>query len=328
MPDAVQPVKGIVHAQFQVLRRDLVGDVNHRLQVFRHNNLAVVVNGYPGNVRPFQLGNLLFQLIPHLFRQFHGVGYQHRAGHFVVFRLAQQVRRQVSGIGLTVRRHQDFARPGDHINGNNAVHLALGFRHKGVSGAHDLVRLRHGFRSVCQGSDGLRAACLHNPVRSGHFGGGQDSRVDLPVFSGRCGHNHFLHAGNLGGNHVHQHRGGKRSSAAGHINAGPVHRDHLLSHHNAGFIINNEGIAHLTAVELPDVGRGLLQDCQESRIRLGQRFLHFLRGHQHAVQLRAVIFFCIFQQGFISPLPHVPDNLRNLVGHVYRRHGAGEDLVV
>ena len=311
-----------------MFRRDFIGNVDNGLQVIRHNNLAVIVNGYPCNLRTFQPGNLLFQLIPHLFSQFHGIGYQHRAGHLVVFCLAQQVCRQVSGIGFTVCRHKDFAGAGNHINGNNAVHLPLCFCHKGVSGSDYLIGLRHGFGSVSQCSNGLCAAGFHNPVCSCHFGGSQDSRIDLPVFSGRCGHNDFLYSGDLGGNHIHQYCGRKRGCSAGHINAGSVHRDHLLSHHNARFIINNEGIAYLTAVEFADVGCCLLQDCQESRIGLRQRFLHFLRGHQHAVQFCAVKFFCIFQQCLVSPLPYVPDNLRNLIGHVYCRHGAGKDFIV
>ena len=62
MAHRVQIVKGVVHAQLQMLRGDLVGDVNGLHQILRHDDLAVVVDGGSGDLRPLQLWDLLFQL--------------------------------------------------------------------------------------------------------------------------------------------------------------------------------------------------------------------------------------------------------------------------
>ena len=61
----------------------------------------------------------------------------------IVLGLAEQVGGDPVGIVLAVGDDQDFARPGDHVDADHAVELALGFGDPGIAGAgDDIDRLR------------------------------------------------------------------------------------------------------------------------------------------------------------------------------------------
>ena len=134
-----QIIKGLVHAKLQVLRGDLVGDVDGLAEIVSHDDLAITVNGGPGDFGTVQLRNLDFQLCLYRLCQLHRVGDQHGAGQLVVLCLGEQIGGNVAGVGFTVGDNEDLAGSGDHVDGHLAVDLLLGLGNKGVARAYDLI---------------------------------------------------------------------------------------------------------------------------------------------------------------------------------------------
>ena len=66
-------------------------------------------------------------------------GDQDRLRAFVVFGLAEQVERDPVGVVVAVGDHEDFRRPGDHVDADAAEDPALGGGDIGIAGAGDLV---------------------------------------------------------------------------------------------------------------------------------------------------------------------------------------------
>jgi len=65
-----------------------------------------------------------------------------------MLRLTEQIRRDKRGRRRLIRNDEDFTRSRNHVDRNPAEHLPLGFRDKRITGAYDLVHLRHGLGAV------------------------------------------------------------------------------------------------------------------------------------------------------------------------------------
>ncbi len=76
----------------------------------------------------------------------------------IVFGLAEQVGGDPVGIVLAVGDHEDFARPGDHVDPDHAVKLALGFGDIGIAGAGDDIDRADPLGAIGERADRLRAA--------------------------------------------------------------------------------------------------------------------------------------------------------------------------
>ena len=73
--------------KLQVLRGQVVGDFDGLIEVVRHDDLAVFVDGGGGDLHPGERAHLALHLALHRLGQRHGVGDQHRGGQLVVLGL-------------------------------------------------------------------------------------------------------------------------------------------------------------------------------------------------------------------------------------------------
>ena len=99
----------------------------------------------------------------------------------IVLGLAEQVGGDPVGIVLAVGDDEDFARPGDHVDADDAVELALGLGDLGVARADDHVDRLDPLGAVGERGDRLRAADPPDLVDPDEMRGGEDQRVDLAV---------------------------------------------------------------------------------------------------------------------------------------------------
>ena len=273
----VENRKRVIHADFQMLRRDDVDGLNRLVHIIGHDDFAVGVHAGAGNGGAWQLRNLHLQLGLHGLGQLPAVGDQHRAGQLVMLGLAQQVGGYPCGVAAAVCQHQNLGRAGNHINANLAENLALCRCNVDISGADNLVHGGHALGAVGKGGHGLCAAGFENQVNARNDSRGQNGGVHLAIAARGGGHNNLLDARDLGGNHVHQHGGGVGRRAAGHINARPLDGGVLLPQHNAGLVIDNKILMELLLMEVADVLGGHLQRGDELRVglvQLGKGFIN------------------------------------------------------
>ena len=187
-----------------MLRRDPVRQRRGLVQVLHHDHRPIVAPARPRDGPPLQ------RLQPRLHRRRHRpakarvIRDQQRLRALVMFGLAHQVERDPVGIVVLVGDHQDFGRPGDHVDPDLAEDPALGRRDKGVAGARDLVHRGNAFGPIGQRRHRLRPADAIDLVHSGDPRGQQHQRIDHAAGS-RHADRQPLHPRHLGRNRVHQH---------------------------------------------------------------------------------------------------------------------------
>jgi len=108
-------------------------------------------------------------------------GVQQHGGGRIVLGLAEQIGRDESRIGFRVGDDEHLARPGEHVERDFAVHLALGQRDEDVSGADDFVHAADGLRPVGERRDRMGAADAIDLGHSQAARGGERLRPDGPV---------------------------------------------------------------------------------------------------------------------------------------------------
>ena len=89
VPDSVQIIKGLIQTKFQMLRGDLVCDIQSGSDIRRDNDLSVLVNRSAGDIKACQIFDLNFDLRLDRFCKLHGIRHQNGAGKFVMLRLRQ-----------------------------------------------------------------------------------------------------------------------------------------------------------------------------------------------------------------------------------------------
>jgi len=107
-------------------------------------------------------------------------------------------------------------RAGDAVDAHRAEHEALGGGDVGVAGPDDLGDGRDGLRAVRERRHGLGAADAIDLLDAGQLGRGQHQRIQLAVGRGHH-HDDARHAGDLGGDGVHEHGAGIGGQAPRHI---------------------------------------------------------------------------------------------------------------
>ena len=122
-----------------------------------------------------------------------------------MFSLGQQVSRDPVRVGLAVGHDHHFGWSGHHVDADHAIQLALGFGDKGIAGASDHIDPRDVCGAKGQGRHRLRAADTEHTAHTGHARRGQHQLVDQAIWGGRH-HDQITHAGDHGGNGVHQNR--------------------------------------------------------------------------------------------------------------------------
>ena len=172
-----------------MLRGQLVGDLDGD----GHASLARMILPFSSiDVRAIscrrQAAQLALDLGLDALCQGRAVRHQDGGGHFVVLSLAEQVRRDPGRVRRAVGDDEDLAGPGDHVDIDKAEDLPLGFRDKGIAGANDLIDLRDRLRAISQGSDGLGAAGLEDPIHPGDLRRRQNDRRDTAAAGGGRDH--------------------------------------------------------------------------------------------------------------------------------------------
>ena len=145
-----------------------------------------------------------------------------------MLRLAEHIGSHMTRVRGPVCQYQDLAGTGNHVNGYPAKDLPLGLCYKGVSGAYDLVHPGDGLRTVGQCGYRLGSSAAEHPVNSGNPSCRQDDGIHIAVAGRGRDHDDLPAAGNLGGDAVHQHRGGVGGGAAGDIQPHPLDGSDLL----------------------------------------------------------------------------------------------------
>ena len=256
------------------------------------------------------------------------VGHKHRACHFVVFCLGKQVSSHERGIGFAVCQYQNLGRTCNHINGNLAIYLALGFRHESVTGAHDFIYSGNRLGAVCQCSNRLRTADLEDFVHACNLCSAKDCGIYLTVTHGRRDHDDLAHACKLGGNTVHQHGGGISSSTARDVNTNLCQRRDFLSEHNAAVFLDFKALAHLIFMICFNICGCVAHHADKIGIAVCKCICDLLLGNLQRIELDLVKFFCISQQCSVLLRFDVCDNVRYCVLHVEGVLGAVENFLI
>ena len=310
MADIRQIFEGIIHAYFQMLRRDLIGNLDGLCNAVYNDDLTVIVDRCSGNFRSGQQRDLFFQFFRYCLCQCCAFCYQYGRCHFVMLRLRKQVSRHYSRIGLAVSNHQNFTGACDHIDGNLSEDLFFRFRNKGIAGADDLIHAGHGFCTIGQSRYRLCAADLKDTVYTSNFRRRNDIGIQFAAL-GRSHHADFLYTRNFRRDAVHQNCGRIAGCAAGHIKPYPVQRDDLLSQNHTGAFCNNKVRTFLFFMESADMICRFLQDFHKLRIGFRQSCRSFLCGNLQHLCRRTVELFTVFFQGCIAVFAYICNDFRN-----------------
>ncbi len=222
--------------------------------------------------------------------------------------LGQKVCRNMHGVGVCICHNKYLAGSCHHVY---AAHLGgnqpLCSCNEDVARACNLVHAGNALRAVCEGSNGLGSAYLHNFVHTTHRGSRQHFRLYLSVCLYRCGHYELLNSRNLCGKGVHKHCGGICRSAAGDIYAGTLYGYYPLSHYRA-VQLNLKALALLHLMEPGDVVYGVLQRGDVCCIQAVHGLLDLFRSD---IQLSgiAVKLRCILLQSLVPVRAHIVYNL-------------------
>ena len=311
-----------------MLGGDFVGNVDGQIQIFRHDDLAVVIDGGPGDLAAGQQRNLPLQLRLYCPGQLAAVGDQHRACHFIVLGLTEHIRRHDFGVAAAVRHHQNFTGSGDHVDGHPAEYLLFGFRHIGVAGAHDLIHLGQGLGAIGKARHRLCAAHLEDAVHARDFRRRQNHGVHLAVRAGRGDHHQLGAARDFGGDAVHQYGGGIGRGAAGHIQAHLLDGHDLLAQHYAGLVGHHKAVAALLFMEGADVRRRLAQNLHKFRLHRREGLVDLGLGHFQISQVGLVEAQGVFPQGLVAPGGHLGQNLGHRALHIGGDVIPGKNLAI
>ena len=197
MADFVHPRFGIGQRELKVFRRNAVGNGAGLVEVSHFDQGAAIFQrgpdhrgawhgrqqGVDGRRNPVDIAGIRAE--------------QDGLRQFIVFGLRKEVHRHPFRRCAAVRDDEDFRGAGDHVDADHAKHAPLGCGNIGVTGANDLVDLRHGLRPVSQRPDRLCAADAEHAINPDQRRRRQHQRIP---FAARRGHNHdqFADPGDLG----------------------------------------------------------------------------------------------------------------------------------
>ena len=305
--DFLRQTRAATADDFQMLRREAIGQFHRLLQAGDLDEPAVVAQRAFDQFAPRQLGQLPRDFL------LDGAQKLERRGHQpdplvpgAVFRLGQQIGGDEGRTGRVVGQHEQFARPRQQIHGRVAVKQALGRDDVGVARPENLLDRADGFRSQRQGGDGLHAADAVNLRRPGAARGVEQGGIDLSVAITRRADGDFAATGHAGQRNGHQRGRNQRRHAARNVDADAKKRIELFAHRCA------VRVAHRPAPAQGPFGEGL-DIGGRFRHRRAQRFIRAQRSrHQFGVrhgelvrlQLRAVEAFGKFADGGVAALAH------------------------
>ena len=140
-------------------------------------------------------------------------------------------------------------------------------------------------------------------------------------------HDHALDAGHLGGNGIHEHRGGILRATARHVDTSRRERGHLNAEHRAVRARGKPALLDLALVELANLTRGLLERGDKGRVEAFERGIDLLLRQTEALQLNAVKALAIVAHRGIAVGTHVGHDIAGGVDDVLRQHALAVELV-
>jgi hypothetical protein len=148
----------------------------------------------------------------------------------VVLRLGDQVGGDEAWDSGVVGDDRHLGRARLPVGADGPEQQPFGGRDVHVAGAGDDVGSRAVGGAVGEHGDRLRAAGRVHLLDAEHGANGEDDRVRPPAVCcfGRRGDGDLRDPGHLGGDHVHDHRGGDRDQPAGYVHARPADGDIAL----------------------------------------------------------------------------------------------------
>ncbi len=245
----------------------------------------------------------------------------------IVLGLGHQVCRDHHGFGRGIGQHADLGRAGDHVDSHVARDNLLGSGNKSVTRTGDLVDTRNGLGTVRQRGHGLSAAHHIDFVHAAELCRGERVGADQAVLLRRRHHNHALDAGNLGGNGIHEHRGGILRATARHVDAGRGKRGHLNAEHRAVRARGKPALLDLALVELTNLARGLLERRDKRGVEAFERGIDLLLRQTEALQLNAVKTLTAIAHRGIAVGAHIGHDIAGSVDDVLRQHTLAVELV-
>ena len=211
-----------------------------------------------------------------------GVGDQHARGQGIVLGLGDQVRGDVGGMGGAVGEDRDLGGPGLRVDAHRAAHQALGGGHVDVARPGDQVHALQA-RTVAEvvGAVGQQRDRL-GTTGGEHLGdpqqgtGGEDRGVGqaAELLLRRGGEHDLLDTRDLGRDHVHHHRAGQHSAAAGDVEPHPAYGHPALGDRAAGHHLHGVRGTHLGGVDPAHPLGRLLERGADRGIELVERALH------------------------------------------------------
>ena len=250
--------------------------------------------------------------------EFGAVGDQDRLRRGVMFGLRQKIGGDPLRIAGRVGDDQNFGRPGDHVDADDAEDPALGRRDIGVAGTDDLRDRRDARRAIGQRRDRLRAADAVDLIDAGKLGRCQNERIDMPIRR-RDHHDQAGHPCHFRRDRVHEHRGGIARRAARHVEAGRFDRLPAPAEFDAERIGEHEVLRPLLLVK---GGDPLMRQTQRrQRLRRRGRFgcgdvLRRNRQTQRG-KIDAIEFQRIIDERRIAARDHIGDDLLNRLIDVF-----------
>ena len=304
-------LEGILRDDLQVLGGDGIGRLDELVQGLSHENIAVILDGLADDISPGKLFDEAVDLLRDPVRQGLVRREQDGAGHGVVLRLGQEVRRDVSGVRRVVCQDQDLTGSRDRVDAGHAEAGLFGQGDKNIAGAGDLVDAGNGLCAVGKGRDGLGPAHLVDLIRAGDVRCDQGARGGFSIRAGgRRDHDPF-HARHFGRNHVHQDTGRIGRPSARHIAAGGSDRRHLLTQDGPLLRGRDPALGHLFLVVGADIGRCPADDLDEFGRQGRVGLLDLLTAHPDRVlgQDAVVEFLLQGKDRLVPPRADVIDDL-------------------
>ena len=254
-------------------------------------------------------------------------GHQIAGCQRIVLGLGHQVGRDHHGLGRGIGQHADLGRASDHVDSHIARDNLLGRGDKGVARAGDFIDARNGLGTVRQRGHGLGAAHHIDFVHAAELCRGKRVGADQAVFLRRGHHDHALDAGDLGGNGIHEHRGGILRATARHVDAGRRERGHLNAEHRAVRTRGKPALLDLALVELTNLACSFLQRGDKGRIEAFERIIDLLLRQAKTLQLNTIKTLAIIAHRGIAVGTHVGHDIAGGVDDVLRQHALAVELI-
>ena len=325
--NAAEQAHRVLAVQLQVLGRHDIHRLDGGSHVGGHHDGALIVERSTRDLGTRRLRHQDIDACLDLARKLLVAGHQIAGCQRIVLGLGHQVGRDHHGLGRGIGKYADLGRASDHVDSHVARDNLLGRGDKGVARAGDLVDARNGLGAVRQRGHGLSAAHHIDLVHAAELGSRKRIGADQAIFLRRSHHDHALDAGNLGGNGIHEHRGGILRATARHVDAGRRERGHLNAEHRAICARGKPALLDLALVKLANLARGLLERRDKRGVEVFERGIDLLLRQAEALQLNTVKALTVIAHCGIAVGAHVGHDIAGGVDDVLRQHALAVELV-